>query len=260
MNVWTLYAWGWAAVAFVFFLFWLIEERTKNAGFVDTAWALCTGLLPAGFALFLDGPPARRALVAILAGVWGLRLSLYLLARNFRRPEDRRYAALRADWRSSASWKFFVFFQLQALTVLLLSLTPFAAMRTGYAGFRIVDAIGVLVWIAAVAGESIADRQLSRFRARGDGGICRDGLWRVSRHPNYFFEWLHWLAYPFLAAGSPVFALSLIAPVAMYLVLVKGTGIVATERVSVTRHGDAYRAYQRTTSAFFPWFPRKEKT
>ncbi len=122
-----------------------------------------------------------------------------------------------------------------------------------------LDALGALVLLTSVVGESIADRQLERFRAdpANKGRVCRDGLWRYSRHPNYFFEWIHWLAYVPLTAGTGWLPYMFIAPLILVLLIVFLTGIPPTEAQSLRSRGEAYREYQRTTSAFFPWFPRR---
>ncbi len=119
----------------------------------------------------------------------------------------------------------------------------------------------VIVWLAAVGGESLADRQLARFRAdpMNRGKACRAGLWRYSRHPNYFFEWTHWWTYVLLAVGSPYWFLAIWGPAVMLLFLLAITGIPPTEAKAVEVLGDEYRAYQKTTSAFVPWFPKGAK-
>jgi steroid 5-alpha reductase family enzyme len=114
------------------------------------------------------------------------------------------------------------------------------------------------LWAAALAGESTADRQLARFKATpGSNGLtCRDGLWRYSRHPNYFFEWLIWVAYALFALSAPWGPLALASPALMLFLLFRVTGIPATEAQAVRTRGDDYRRYQATTSVFVPWFPK----
>ena len=119
-------------------------------------------------------------------------------------------------------------------------------------------ALGICVWVISVTGETIADNQLANFRSmsQNQGKTCRNGLWRFSRHPNYFFEWLHWWSYVLLGQGS---ALTWLGPPLMLLFLFRVTGIPYTEIQAVKSRGDDYRNYQKTTNVFFPWFPRDGK-
>jgi steroid 5-alpha reductase family enzyme len=140
---------------------------------------------------------------------------------------------------------------------------PFlVAMTLRSQGLGAWVAAGVLVWVVAVTGEALADRQLAAFRAdqTNRGRTCRVGLWRLSRHPNYFFEWLHWWSYVLLGVGSPWWALTLVGPALMLYFLLRVTGIPATEAQALASRGEDYREYQRTTSAFVPWFPRRQGT
>ncbi len=249
---------GGLLLAVIFFVLWLFEEKRRDAGIVDVGWAASLGLLAILYASFLDAPLARRLFVAALACAWSFRLAIYLGARIRGRPEDRRYAALRKDWGESASSKFFRFYEFQAATVVILSLPVLVAMLNP-APRPLLDALAAALLLVSVGGESVADVQLARFRRRPDSAkrTCREGLWRYSRHPNYFFEWLHWWVYVLLAVGSPWLWVTLIAPAMMLYVLLRLTGIPATEQQALASRGEDYREYQRTTSAFVPWFPRK---
>jgi steroid 5-alpha reductase family enzyme len=113
--------------------------------------------------------------------------------------------------------------------------------------------------LAAITGEALADAQLAAFKrdAANRGRVCEAGLWRYSRHPNYFFEWLIWVAYFVFAVGSPWGWVALIGPASILYLLLRVTGIPMTEEQSLRSRGDAYRRYQRTTSAFIPWLPKK---
>ena len=248
-----------AAIIPVMALLWYRQLRTREADVVDLAW---TAGLGGAAVLYAAAVPAgvgwRRWMVAAMAGVWSARLAWYLVGRVREPGEDGRYRELRAKWGRSAPGKFFIFFQAQAALVIVLSVHFLLAMRSADPTFRAVDLGGLLIWVVSVAGESVADRQLHRFRTtRGnEGRVCMTGLWRYSRHPNYFFEWLHWLAYVPIAYGSaPLWAI-LFAPVLLLVSIRFVTGIPPIERRSVERRGEAYRRYQRTTSAFIPWFPR----
>ena len=155
----------------------------------------------------------------------------------------------------------FGYFQLQAAAIGLFSLPPLVVMQNPHPPFHLWDLAGVLLWIVAVTGEAAADRQLAAFRSKSwnKDRVCRIGLWQYSRHPNYFFEWLHWWSYVVMGLASPLgnWGLTLIGPIVMGVALLKITGIPWTEAQARTTRGEEYRAYQRTTSAFIPWFPRR---
>ncbi|MHC4217117.1 MAG: DUF1295 domain-containing protein [Planctomycetota bacterium] len=257
MNVWWMVLIGWAAMAVVMVLLWLIQRARRNAGIVDIAWSFGTGLLAVGFAWGADGLDGRRLLVALLAGVWGLRLGFYLLQRVTSEAEDGRYRMLRDKWGDRTQFNLFWFFQIQALWAVMFAAPMLVAARNP-APLGWADAAGVLVWIVAIAGEALADAQLARFRRdpAQAGQVCQRGLWRYTRHPNYFFEWLHWWSYVLIGFASPWGWLTLLGPAIMLLFLTRITGIPPTEQHALQSRGDAYREYQRTTSVFFPWPPK----
>ncbi len=250
---------GWAAMAAVMVVLYFVQRRTRDAGVVDVGWSGGVGALAVFYALLADGEPSRRTLLAVLAGLWSARLAVYLLKdRVLAGDEDGRYQMLRERWGARAQRNLFLFFQVQALWAVLFSIPFLPVAYSRQPTFAWGDAIAVVLWFVAVAGESIADRQLARFRADPShrGKTCRVGLWRYSRHPNYFFEWLHWFAYVFLAWGAPYGRLTLAGPVVMLLFLYKVTGIPYTEKRALRSRGEEYRRYQETTSAFVPWFPK----
>lgn len=238
---------------------WELQRRTQNAGYVDVVWAALMG----GAAIFYSavgaGSNAPRLLVAMLGGIWGFRLSLHLLSRVLHEAEDGRYRFLRQHWGGSQA-KFFGFFMLQAAMTAVFSLPFLVAASNPISSLGLCSLAAVAIWVFSLAGESIADAQLARFRANpsNKGKTCRDGLWRYSRHPNYFFEWLHWFSYVLLSVGSPWWWLSLAGPILMGSSLMWVSGIPFTEAQSLRSRGDDYRRYQRETSVFFPWFVRKD--
>jgi steroid 5-alpha reductase family enzyme len=151
------------------------------------------------------------------------------------------------------------FYLLQATWVVLFAVPQYVAMHNARP-FGILDMTAIAIFAVSVIGESIADRQLARFRgdSANRGEVCQVGLWRYSRHPNYFFEWLHWFAYPLLAIGlGPAAYVALLGPALMLVFLLKITGVPPTELRALQSRGERYREYQRTTSAFFPWFPKE---
>lgn len=256
MTAIVVIATGAVAAVGLFTLAWGVGERRGNAGLVDGVWALAIGALIIYYAIIIDSSAPRRAAIAVMAGAWAARLGGYLLRRAWRHTgEDARYAALRRRWGAAARPRLLVFAWFQALTVALLSLAAWPGLAHPSDGGRDPGLwLAVMVWAVAWSGEALADRQLARFKADPvtRAGICRVGLWRWSRHPNYFCEWLYWWIYPLLGWGAPGGGWCVLAPVAMYVVLTRLSGVVATEAQSVARHGEAYRVYQRETNAFFP--------
>ncbi len=240
---------------------WLLARRIDNAGVVDVAWALGFAILAGIYLLIGEGDPSRKLLICGMASIWSLRLGAYLGIRVWKHhpQEDGRYAALREQYPKNTWLMFFGFFQLQAVLLALLS-APFAmAASNPNAGLSAWEWAGAALWLVAMLGEALADWQLHEFRSHREnkGRTCRLGLWRYSRHPNYFFEWLIWVAYFGFALGSPDGWMTFFCPALMLFFLFKVTGIPATEAQALKSRGDEYRDYQRTTSAFVPWLPKK---
>lgn len=244
-------------------LVWLASVRLRNAGIVDVAWAGLFALLAAIYAWLGDGDPARRAAGAAMMILWSIRLAAHLGVRVFGHieSEDGRYAALRAAWGAKAGRRMLFFFLFQGLTNVALSIPILIASSNREPFPRTIELAALALWLAALAGESIADAQLRRFKAdpANRGKVCDTGLWWWSRHPNYFFEWLVWCGFFLFALGSPSGWIAAYCPVLMLWFLYRVTGIPATEAQSLRSRGDAYRRYQQTTSPFVPWFPKRTK-
>lgn len=257
MKPWNQLILLWIFASLTMCLGWLWQRSRANAGIVDVLWAGGTGLSAILFAVLGQGAVWPRAILAVLGGLWGMRLAAHLWTRVRGEPEDGRYRNLRTHW-SGSQFKFFLFFQFQSLLIVLFSL-PFLAVARNPRAFGAWMAVGIAIWLVSVIGESIADQQLARFRTvhANYGHTCRDGLWRYSRHPNYFFEWLHWFAYVCLALGSPVAWLAWSGPAVMYVFLRWISGIPYSETQALRSRGDDYRAYQRSTSMLIPWFPKR---
>ena len=237
---------------------WAYGLRARNGGWTDVFWTFGTGGALAAAALLSTGEP-RGWLVAAIATLWALRLGLYLAPRVARGPEDPRYAAFREHWGEAYRRNMLFVCLPQAPATALLSVSVvLAAAAPGPLGRR--DLLGAGVFLLALAGEAVADRQMKAFRAdpANKGRVIDTGLWGWSRHPNYFFEWLGWLAYPILAfdPSRPLTWLSLTAPAVMYLLLTRVSGIPPLEESQLKSKGDAYRDYQRRVSAFFPLPPK----
>ena len=240
---------------------WLLHLRLEDAGIVDLGWAgglaalaLLYGALGTGFA-------PRRVLVAVLGGFWGIRLALHLFVRLRGKPEEGRYQQLRKEWGAAGAnvpLKFLRFFLFQGVLDVFLSLPFLVSSLNPAPRLAVLELAGAALWLVSLVGESVADAQLARFKAdpANRGRTCRAGLWGLSRHPNYFFEWLVWCAFALVASASPWGVLAWTCPALMLFFLLRVTGIPATEAQALRSRGDDYREYQRTTSAFVPWFPK----
>jgi steroid 5-alpha reductase family enzyme len=238
---------------------WAIQLRTGNAAIVDAGWAFNLPLAAWLYAWLGHGDPVRTALLVGMYTLWGGRLGGYLLAtRVVGRVEEGRYVDLRRRWRTHVAAKFLAFFQAQALLDVLLSLPALVVALNPRPGLGLPELLGLGLWATGLLGEVVADAQLSGFRRNpaNHRRTCAEGLWRYSRHPNYFFEWVVWVGYAAFALGSPGGAAALSCPALVLYFLFRVTGIPATEAQALRSRGDAYRRYQQTTSAFVPWFPR----
>jgi steroid 5-alpha reductase family enzyme len=256
---WQLLLLGLALAEAVFVPLYLLQLRTGDATAVDAGWAVTLALLAALYAGLGPGSLSYRVLVAVTAGLHYLRVASVVL-RRVGHGEDRRYRDLRARWteRGGAQPRFFVFYQAQALLALLLSAPFLLACFDEHSSLQPVAWAGAAIWAVAAAGEALADRQLRTFKAdpANKGKTMRSGLWRYSRHPNYFFQWTSWVAYALIATQAPWGWLGWISPVVMLYLIVFVTGIPPSEEQALRSRGDDYRRYQRETSAFVPWVPR----
>ena len=245
---------------------WL-ARRPGSSGLMDVVWSYATAAAGAAGALapVAGAVAARQMLVAVLALAWGIRLGTHIWWRGRGGHDDPRYAALRQSWGDHADWRLFQFAQIQALAALVLALVIVAAGRAPAPFGQWSDWAGIALLIVAVAGEGIADAQLAAYRARPEnrGGVCDQGLWSLSRHPNYFFEWLAWLAWPVIAIGpaaAPGWSwLALAAPLLIYWLLVYGSGIPPLEKHMLRSRGAAFADTQRRIRAFWP-IPKFGKT
>nr|WP_294512223.1 DUF1295 domain-containing protein [uncultured Rhodopila sp.] len=247
---------------------WALQRATGNSGWVDVVWSFGLGIAGLVLALVpgIESPSTRQVVVAVLIALWSLRLGLYIAQRSTHGPEDARYAALRREWGPQFEQRLFVFLQIQAAAAALLGLSMMLAAHNPAPWPRFLDFAGIAVLIAAVAGEGIADEQLRRFKANpgNKGRVCDVGLWGWSRHPNYFFEWLGWVAYPLLAidlSGGWYWGwLAVSGPAFMYWLLVYVSGIPMLEQQMLQSRGAAYTAYQARVSPFFPLPPKGSPT
>jgi steroid 5-alpha reductase family enzyme len=238
---------------------WAIHLAMRNASAVDLGWA--SGLAAMGllYAWLGSGDPARKTLAGAMFSLAGLRLAIHLASRIIGHPEEGRYVQLRKEWGSHIRLKFLGFFLFQAIIAAAMSLPVAIAASDRAPGLRWSEHLAVALWGIAFPGEWMADAQLARFKKNpaNRGRTCRSGLWRYSRHPNYFFQWVLWVCYALFATASPFGWMAWLAPAVMLFFLFRVTGIPATEEQALRSRGEEYRRYQETTSAFIPWFPKE---
>ena len=252
---------GFVVLFLVMCVLWLINIRIRNAAIVDFGWGNGFAILTLIYCYLGPGYLPRKLLIASMVVVWGARLALHLLFDRVlsNKPEDGRYVELRKGWKTRIDLKFFFFFQFQTILVVVLSLPFYLMCVNPETSLSVLEWVGAALWLTGLVGESVADRQLKRFKddPSNRGTTCRAGLWKYSRHPNYFFEWCVWVGYGVAAFPSPYGWAAVVSPLIMLSILLKVTGIPWTEEQAVRTRGDDYREYQRTTSMFVPWFPKK---
>lgn len=251
---------GWAVAALAMAGAWAWQLRTRNAAVADVAWTCLVAGLGITDAVLADGMLGRRVAIASMIGSWGARLAVFLLYdRVLGKPEEGRYAELRRAHGKRADAWFFPLFQAQAAAAVFFSLPVLLTGTNRSPDFAVVELTAAALWVVGFAGESTADRQLLAFRSdpANEGRTCQAGLWRYSRHPNYFFEWVMWMAYALFATAAPYGWIAWVCPAAMLYLLVRVTGIPAAEAQAIRSIGDEYLRYQQTTSAFVPWPPRR---
>ena len=251
-----------AFCAIYFTVTWILARHTDNATLVDIAWSYSIAfLIPLVAILADDGWGPRRIAGAVIALAWSLRLGTHLAKRTLKKhpEEDKRYTSLREGKDSPWFPYFFLIFHFQGALSTALALPFCLAFLRGETAFSVLEIIGLSIAVISIAGETLADHQLKKFlEKRTDSKeVCKRGLWRVSRHPNYFFEWFFWVGIALFGfSATSTGWLALLAPVLMLWFLLKVTGIAMSEKQSIKSKGDNYRQYQKETSAFIPWFPK----
>lgn len=250
------------ALSLVMVVAWGVRQWTGNSGWVDVTWTFGLGTVGALAALFVlpgePGPYWRQLAVVALLALWAVRLGSHIAQRTLSIDDDPRYAKLADEWGADAAPRMFWLLQKQALVSIPLAVSVFLAAHNPEPAVRILDFAAMAIAILAIAGEMVADRQLQHFAAEraGTKAVCDVGLWRWSRHPNYFFEWLGWIAYPLfaidLSGGYAWGWIAFAAPACMYWLLRHVSGVPPLEAYMLRTRGEAYEAYQRRTSAFIP--------
>jgi steroid 5-alpha reductase family enzyme len=258
MAAWTSFGLGLVAVVGLMTLVGLLGLARRDASVVDFVWgpafALAAWIYVAGSAT----RTARGVVAAVLVTVWGLRLALHLWWRSRGRGEDYRYRAMRErDPAGFPRRSLLTVFWLQAALVWAISAPLFQAQRPGPAALTALDGLGLALFSIGLLLEAAGDWQLARFRRdpANAGRVMDRGLWRYTRHPNYFGDALVWWGFAGLALATPGSLWTLLSPVLMTLLLMRVSGVtLLEEKLRETRPG--YRRYAEETNAFLPWRPR----
>lgn len=247
---------GLAVTVVAFALVWWVCVRIDNYGFLDAIWSLSVAILAPIYAIAGPGDPTRKIAFTAVGVAWSLRLGLYILIRVWRHhpQEDKRYRTLREKWPGPG--RFLLFFELQAVIAVLFSLPFLLAALNPRPDLGVFEVAALALTVAAIIGEATADWQAQHFKKNPANAqaVVNVGLWRYSRHPNYFFESLVWWGFFLAALESPYGWVTVVCPLLMLYLLLQVTGIPLTEKHSLESRGAAYREYQRTTSRFIPWF------
>ncbi len=242
-------------------LLWLISLAMKNSSIVDIFWG--TGFVITAWAAFLltpDGFVGRKLLLVVLVSIWGLRLSLHILARNWGKPEDFRYQAWRKEAGAAWWWRsFFKVFLLQGVLLWIIAAPLVAAQFSRQPDHLIwLDFLAIPVWLIGFFFEAVGDWQLTRFKANpaNKGQVLRTGVWRYTRHPNYFGDATQWWAYYLIALAAGGWW-TIFSPIIMTTLLTRVSGAALLEK-SLKEEKPGYKEYVETTNEFIPWFPKKK--
>jgi steroid 5-alpha reductase family enzyme len=239
---------------------WIWATRIRNYSIVDVFWAFNFAVIAIIIFSLSNGNETRKIITCSLVILWSLRLGLHLATRVFShiKEEEGRYKKLREEWSKNPNIKFFIFFQMQALSSVMLALPFFLITNNKDPQISIIEYTGAIIWLTAIIGEGISDWQLKQFKKdpANKGRVCDAGLWHHSRHPNYFFQLMIWIGVLIFALPSHYGWLAIICPLSIAYLIFKVTGIPMTEEQAVRSKGEAYKKYQHTTSVFIPWFKK----
>lgn len=239
-------------------LTWFLGKKVNNFSIIDATWSFSFLVQALMFSFLASGSPERKTLASAMLGLWSLRLVYFLTRRIFHHhPKiDSRYVKLQEDYGNNFLFRFYLFFLMQAVSVSILTL-PFLYVFQNQTALNNWEWAGLILWALALAGESLSDYQMNHFKKNpaNAGKTCNVGLWKYSRHPNYFFESLIWWGYYLLFIGSGIWW-GIYAPLIILHLLLNVTGVPPSEEQALKNRGDDYRRYQAVTSRFIPWFPK----
>ncbi len=259
MFNWSIYYYSLIAIGLFALLGWLLSLARNNVTHVDSMWSLFLMLAVFVNAAFIADLTPRATVILVLVSVWALRLCFYLTVRNWGPHEDHRYVEIRHNNQPNFAFKsLYIVFGLQAILAWIISISLFGAV-TSNAAINGLDYIGAALAISGLVCETLADWQLAAFKSNtsNKGKVLSSGLWRYSRHPNYFGECCVWWGFYLIALASGAWW-AIISPILMTLLLLKVSGVSLLESTIVERR-PAYVDYIKNTNAFMPGFPKNSK-
>jgi steroid 5-alpha reductase family enzyme len=263
MSYWTIFGYAAISIWILMTLMWLLSLKLKNTSIVDIIWGL--GFVLVNWVVFFltpEGFADRKWILNILVTIWGLRLTTHIYLRNHGKPEDFRYAAWREQYGKKWWWYSYVqTFLLQGLLMFLISAPLIHTQATATpTKIGVLEIAGILIWIIGFFFETVGDLQLENFKKNpsNKGKLLNYGVWRYTRHPNYFGDAAQWWGFYLIAAGSTLGFLTIFSPIIMTYFLIKVSGVAMLEK-SMSDRKPGYKEYMQTTNAFIPWFPKSNK-
>lgn len=259
MEFYQIYLWGLAIIVGFMTLLWIVSVFKKNVSIVDPFWGTLFVILAWFYFIQIPEHSLRSYILLTLVSIWGIRLSIFLGRRNAGKGEDFRYQQFRKDYGPERYWwiSYFQTFLLQGILAWLISAPLLGAQKGLNADFGIIDIIAIFIWIIGFIFEAGGDYQLSKFKSKPEnkGKLLTTGLWKYSRHPNYFGDGFQWIAFALFSIANQCY-LPILSAVLMNFLLLKVSGVKLLEK-TLSKSKPGYEEYVRKTPAFFPWIPKK---
>lgn len=256
MIDWAAFSWSGAALLLAAAVSWVISLLRNDVSIVDSLWSLMFLLLALVYSVLTGIAGPREILILVMVSLWALRLSVYITWRNHGQPEDFRYREIRANNEPGFRYKsLYIVFVLQAGLAWVISL-PLAAAISGQSAIGFLDYAAIALFVVGFVFEALGDLQLTRFRSDPEnaGRVLDQGLWRYTRHPNYFGNFTMWWGFYLFALSAGAWW-TLVSPLLMTFLLLKVSGVALLEK-DISNRRPKYQQYIRRTNAFFPGLPR----
>jgi len=263
INFFSMLGASFTLVFILMICLWVVYLFQRNAGVVDIGWGIGFLLVAWSCFFFSYSDFWKTLIMTLMATFWAIRLTQYVFLRFQSNKEDPRYEDMRSRWGGDPTNSLFLMmFIFQGMLIILISIPFFLVAVGSNPNWGYSELWGIVLWAIGVAGEYFADKQLIAFKQdpANSGKVCQRGWWRYSRHPNYFFETIVWFGFALFAFSANWGVLAFISPIAVLILLLNISGVPLAEAQALRSKGDLYRDYQKTTSSFIPWFPKKTTT